>query len=65
MNIEVGDLITLKGFKNKDERPIGLVLSIKNKSRTKIMWLNEEQSARFALKKIININKLEPISKAT
>ena len=65
MNIEVGDLITLKGFKNKNERPVGLVISNNGNHFTNVMWLKEKYRNRFALRDYIESSKIELVSKAT
>ncbi len=47
-----GDLVTLKGFKNVAEKPIGMVVKIiygkknKNLKLVKVRWLNEKFAKR-------------------
>jgi len=62
--IQVGDLVTLKGMSKLLEKPIGLV---KRKWATKdieVFWLNKKIAQRFAVHNILQPKKIEVISKA-
>ena len=63
-NIQLGDLVTLKGMKNLKEKPIGMVQKKWATDRIEIFWLNEIIANRFALSKINDSKKLEIVSKA-
>ena len=62
--IEVGDLVTLRGMKKQNEKPIGMVKRIWATSDIEIFWLNEPMAKRYAVHKILSRSKLEVISKA-
>ena len=64
LEIKPGDLVTLKGLNNHEEKPIGIV---KRKVKTKtfeIFWINESLATRFALVNIAQARRLEVISEA-
>jgi len=63
-NIQIGDLVTLKGMKNVKEKPIGMVQKKWATDHIEIFWLNEIIANRFALNKINDSKKLEVVSKA-
>jgi hypothetical protein len=63
-NIQLGDLVTLKGMKNVKEKPIGMVQKKWATDHIEIFWLNEIIANRFALGKINDSKKLEIVSKA-
>ena len=63
-NIQPGDLVTLKGMKKTQEKPIGMVKRKWATGDLEIFWLNENVSKRFAVHKILNRSKLEVVSKA-
>ena len=63
-NIQPGDLVTLKGMKNLQDKPIGMVQKKWASDHIEIFWLNEIIANRFALSKINDMKKLEIISKA-
>ena len=53
-DINLGDLVTLKGMLKTKEKPIGMV---KRKWATKdleIFWLNENLAKRYAVTNIVN-----------
>tara|TARA_R110000824_G_scaffold232791_3_gene420974 strand:- start:17813 stop:18037 length:225 start_codon:yes stop_codon:yes gene_type:complete len=63
-DINLGDLVTLKGMLKTKEKPIGMV---KRKWATKdleIFWLNENLAKRYAVTNIVSPSKLEIVSKA-
>ena len=62
MNINIGDLITLKGLKNTKEKPLGIVMKIWATDHAEIMWLNDIISRRFALHNIIESKKLDIVN---
>ena len=62
MSINIGDLITLKGLKNTEEKPLGIVMKIWTTTRAEIMWLNHNISKRFALSKTIDPKKLDIVN---
>ena len=63
-NIQPGDLVTLKGMKNLQDKPIGMVQKKWATDHIEIFWLNELVAHRFALTKVNDSKKLEIISKA-
>ena len=64
MEIKPGDLVTLKGLKNQEEKPIGIVKR-KVKAKTfEIFWINEGLATRFALVDVAQARRLEVISEA-
>ena len=62
--IQPGDLVTLKGMVNIEEKPIGMVKKKLATNDIEIFWLNENIAKRFAVHKIYKHNKLEIVSKA-
>ena len=62
--IQPGDLVTLKGMKKINEKPIGMVKKIWSTKDVEIFWLNEKIAKRYAVHHIIKNTKLEIISKA-
>ena len=62
--IQPGDLVTLKGMKKINEKPIGMVKKIWSTKDVEIFWLNEKIAQRYAVRHIIKNTKLEIISKA-
>ena len=59
--INIGDLVTLKGLKNTDEKPLGIVMKVWATDHAEIMWVNATIAARFALHKVIDPRKLDII----
>jgi hypothetical protein len=59
-----GDLVTLKGMKKIKEKPIGMIKRKWATNDVEIFWINEDIAKRYAVKKIIDLKKLEIISKA-
>jgi len=66
VDINIGDLVRLKGFKlqKASEVPYGLVEKISYKY-CNVQWLNKSIADRFALNKVIEKIKLEIIHKAS
>ena len=62
--IEIGDLVTLKGMSKLTEKPIGMVKKKRSTGRIEIFWLNKNIAKRFAVNDIIELKKIEVISKA-
>ena len=62
--IQPGDLVTLKGMKKVEEKPIGMVKKRWATNDVEIFWLNETIAKRVALHKIYHYRKLEIVSKA-
>tara|TARA_Y100000310_G_C20473136_1_gene711075 strand:- start:443 stop:646 length:204 start_codon:yes stop_codon:yes gene_type:complete len=62
--IQVGDLVTLKGLSKLIDKPIGLVKRKWKTNDIEIFWLNEKIAQRFAIHKILKPKKLQVISKA-
>ena len=60
---QLGDLVTLKGMKKIKEKPIGMIKKKWATNDLEIFWLNEDIAKRYAVKKIVDPNKLEIISK--
>ncbi len=63
-NIQLGDLVTLKGMKNLKDKPVGMVQKKWATDHIEIFWLNEVIANRFALTRINDSKKIEVISKA-
>ena len=63
IDIDIGDLVRLKGFKLSDpsEVPYGLV----EYASWRVQWLNTDIAERFALTKLVEKTKLEIIHKAS
>jgi len=63
MNINIGDLVTLRGLSQLSEKPIGLVRAMwPGSKKLKVDWLNVELANRFALQPIMEVKKLEIVS---
>ena len=62
--IQPGDLVTLKGMKKTNEKPIGMVKKKWATGDLEIFWLNENIARRFAVHKILNHSRVEIVSKA-
>jgi hypothetical protein len=62
MTINIGDLITLKGLKNTEEKPLGIVMRIWAHNHAEVMWLNHDISKRFALRSTIDPKKLDVVN---
>ena len=62
--MKVGDLVKLKGFKitNQNEVPHGVISADFGLGKVKVMWLNEEVAATWALSKMMDTDKLEVIN---
>jgi len=63
--IQLGDLVTLKGMKKVEEKPIGMVKKKWATNDLEIIWLNTNIAKRFAVHNILNKNKLEVVSKVS
>jgi len=63
--INIGDLVTLKGMSNINEKPIGMVKKIWTAKKLEIFWINENIAKRYALLESVDANKLEIVSKAS
>jgi len=62
LDIKPGDLVTLKGLRNQEEKPVGIVKrNVRNKTY-EIFWINESLATRFALVEIVKSHRLEVIS---
>ena len=64
LEIQIGDLITLKGMSKLDEKPLGIVKKKWATSDIEILWLNHKIARRFAVHDILDFKKIEIISKA-
>ena len=64
LEINPGDLVTLKGLKNQKEKPIGIVKRKTGNKVFEIIWLNEGIADRFALVSTAKSHRLEVISEA-
>ena len=62
--INLGDLVTLKGLSNQEEKPIGIVKRKTGNKTFEIIWLNEKIATRFALVNTAKSHRLEVISQA-
>ena len=69
IDINIGDLVRLKGFKLSDpsEVPYGLVehAGFPNAKHCRVQWLSKDIANRFALTKLVEKIKLEIIHKAS
>lgn len=68
IDIDIGDLVRLKGFKLSDpsEVPYGLVeYASWRADHCRVQWLNTDIAERFALTKLVEKTKLEIIHKAS
>ena len=64
LEIQIGDLITLKGMSKLDEKPLGIVKKRWATDNIEILWLNQKIARRFAVHNILDFKKIEIISKA-
>ena len=64
LEINPGDLVTLKGLKNQKENPIGIVKRRAGNKTFEIIWINEGIATRFALVDMAKSHRLEVISEA-
>ena len=64
LEINPGDLVTLKGLSNQKEKPIGIVKRKVGNKTFEIIWINEGIAARFALVDMAKSHRLEVISEA-
>jgi hypothetical protein len=64
LDIEIGDLVTLKGLSKQSEVPIGIVNKQIGFRMHEILWLNEDLATRFALLNQVKTHRLEVLSKA-
>tara|TARA_Y100001937_G_C7072810_1_gene309191 strand:+ start:39 stop:242 length:204 start_codon:yes stop_codon:yes gene_type:complete len=64
LEIQIGDLITLKGMSRLDEKPLGIVKKKWATNDIEILWLNFKIARRFAVHDILDFKKVEIISKA-
>ena len=64
LEINPGDLVTLKGLKNQKEKPIGIVKRLVNNKTFEIIWINEGIADRFALVNTAKSHRLEVISES-
>jgi len=62
--INLGDLVTLKGLSKQEEKPIGIVKRKAGNKTFEIIWLNEGIATRFALVNLAKSHRLEVISQA-
>jgi len=62
--INLGDLVTLKGLSKQEEKPIGIVKRKAGNKTFEIIWLNEGIATRFALVAHAKSHRLEIISEA-
>mgnify|MGYP001254940404 FL=1 len=63
--IQPGDLVTLKGMVESQDKPIGMVKRMWATKDVEIFWINENIAKRFALHNVYNYRKLEIVSKAS
>tara|TARA_Y100000034_G_scaffold81339_1_gene97473 strand:+ start:257 stop:460 length:204 start_codon:yes stop_codon:yes gene_type:complete len=64
ININPGDLVTLKGMSKSKEKPIGIVKKKWSRGVLEIFWVNEDVANRYAVNGIVEVKKLEVISEA-
>ena len=64
LEIQIGDLITLKGMSRLDEKPLGIVKKRWATDDIEILWLNQKIARRFAVHDILDFKKIEIVSKA-
>lgn len=62
--IQIGDLVTLKGMSKLIEKPIGIVKRKWSANNIEILWLNQKIAQRWAVEKYFKPKKLQVISKA-
>ena len=63
--IQPGDLVTLRGMIESQDKPIGMVKRMWATNDVEIFWINENMAKRFALHNVYNYRKLEIVSKAS
>ena len=63
-DIKPGDLVTLKGLNNQEEKPVGIVKRSMGNKTYEIFWINEGIATRFALVDMAKSHRLEVISEA-
>jgi len=63
--IQPGDLVTLKGMVESQDKPIGMVKRRWATNDVEIFWLNENIAKRYAVHNIIGHSKLEIVSKVS
>tara|TARA_B100000287_G_C20579400_1_gene759737 strand:- start:724 stop:933 length:210 start_codon:yes stop_codon:yes gene_type:complete len=61
-DIKPGDLVTLKGLNNQEEKPVGIVKRSMGNKTYEIFWINEGLATRFALVDMAKSHRLEVIS---
>tara|TARA_B100000029_G_scaffold436571_1_gene451253 strand:- start:227 stop:427 length:201 start_codon:yes stop_codon:yes gene_type:complete len=64
VDINPGDIVTLKGLNNQKEKPIGIVKRKVGNKTYEILWINEGIASRFALVDMAKSHRLEVISEA-
>jgi len=64
VDINPGDIVTLKGLNNQKEKPIGIVKRSIDDKTYEILWINEGIASRFALADMAKSHRLEVISEA-
>jgi hypothetical protein len=64
LEINLGDIVTLKGLNKQKEKPIGIVKRKVDNKTFEIIWLNEGIASRFALVNFAKSHRLEVISQA-
>ena len=64
MDINTGDLVTLKGLSRQKEKPVGIVKRKVGSRSYEIIWINEAYAKRFALGDVARGHRLEVISAA-
>ncbi len=64
LEINPGDLVTLKGLNKQKEKPIGIVKRKVGNKTFEIIWINEGLASRFALVDMAKSHRLEVISVA-
>jgi predicted CoA-binding protein len=62
LDIKPGDLVTLKGLSNQQEKPVGIVKRNVDNKTYEIFWINEGMATRFALVDMAKSHRLEVIS---
>lgn len=63
LDIGTGDIVTLKGLANQQEKPIGIVNKQVGFRMHEIFWLND-YAERFALLNHVKSHRLEVLSRA-
>ena len=61
-DIKPGDIVTLKGLNNQQEKPVGIVKRKAGNKTYEIFWINEGLASRFALVDMAKSHRLEVIS---